>query len=33
MTGYLTAISLAKRMGANDIVSLLNETLSEEQAA
>jgi hypothetical protein len=33
MAGYLTAISLAKRMGANDIVSLLNETLSEEQAA
>jgi len=33
MAGYLTAISLAKRMGAADIVNLLNKTLAEEQAA
>jgi ferritin-like metal-binding protein YciE len=33
MAGYLTAISLAKRLGAADVVNLLNETLSEEQAA
>jgi ferritin-like metal-binding protein YciE len=33
MAGYLTAISLAKRMGAADVVSLLTESLGEEQAA
>jgi ferritin-like metal-binding protein YciE len=33
MAGYLTAISLAKRMGASEVVTLLNETLAEEQAA
>src|ERR1700729_4655595 len=33
MAGYLTAISLAKRLGQNDIVTLLSETLAEEKAA
>jgi len=33
MAGYLTAISLAKKMGAGDIVNLLTESLGEEQAA
>src|SRR5580704_10965099 len=33
MAGYLTAISLAKRVGQNDIVKLLSETLTEEEAA
>lgn len=33
MAGYLTAISLAKKMGAADIVSLLTQSLGEEQAA
>jgi ferritin-like metal-binding protein YciE len=33
MAGYITAISLAKQLGQNDVVKLLNETLSEEQAA
>src|ERR1700729_81459 len=33
MAGYLTAISLAGRMGQNDIVTLLSETLAEEKAA
>jgi ferritin-like metal-binding protein YciE len=33
MAGYLTAISLAERMGAREVVSLLQKSLSEEQAA
>ena len=33
MAGYLTAISLAKRMGAADVVSLLQQSLDEEEAA
>ena len=33
MAGYLTAISLAQRMGAKDIVTLLQESLAEEQGA
>lgn len=33
MAGYMTAISLAERMGARDIVSLLQKSLSEEKAA
>jgi len=33
MAGYLTAISLAKRMSATDVVNLLSQSLGEEQAA
>jgi ferritin-like metal-binding protein YciE len=33
MAGYMTAISLAGRMGANEVVILLKETLAEEEAA
>ena len=33
MAGYLTAISLAKRLGAVDVVNLLQQSLTEEQAA
>ncbi len=33
MAGYLTAISLSKRMGAAEVVTLLNQTLAEEQGA
>jgi ferritin-like metal-binding protein YciE len=33
MAGYLTAISLAKRMGAADVVNLLQQSLTEEQNA
>lgn len=33
MAGYLTAISLAKRMGAADVVNLLQQSLAEEVAA
>jgi ferritin-like metal-binding protein YciE len=33
MAGYTTAISLAKRLGNNEVVSLLSETLAEEEAA
>ena len=33
MAGYITAISLAKRIGASEVVNLLNESLTEEQAA
>jgi ferritin-like metal-binding protein YciE len=33
MAGYLTAISLAERIGAKKVVSLLQKSLSEEQAA
>jgi ferritin-like metal-binding protein YciE len=33
MAGYLTVISLAKRMGANQVVTLLQESLQEEEAA
>jgi ferritin-like metal-binding protein YciE len=33
MAGYLTAISLAKRMGAAEVVGLLQQTLVEEQGA
>ena len=33
MAGYLTAINLAKRMGQSDVVSLLQESLAEEEAA
>jgi ferritin-like metal-binding protein YciE len=33
MAGYLTAIDLATRMKASDVVGLLKESLAEEQAA
>src|SRR6202050_5477600 len=33
MAGYLTAISLAERIGAKDVVSLLKQSLAEEQGA
>jgi ferritin-like metal-binding protein YciE len=33
MSGYLTAISLAKRMGAGEVVTLLQQSLAEEQGA
>jgi ferritin-like metal-binding protein YciE len=33
MAGYLTAISLADRIGAREVVKLLQESLAEEQAA
>jgi ferritin-like metal-binding protein YciE len=33
MAGYLTAISLAERIGAKEVVSLLKASLAEEQAA
>jgi ferritin-like metal-binding protein YciE len=33
MAGYTTAISLAKRLGSTDVVSLLKASLAEEQAA
>ncbi len=33
MAGYTTAILLAQQLGENEVVSLLNETLKEEQAA
>jgi ferritin-like metal-binding protein YciE len=33
MAGYLTAISLAERVGAREVVSLLQKSLAEEQAA
>jgi ferritin-like metal-binding protein YciE len=33
MAGYTTAINLATQMGAKDVVSLLNESLAEEEAA
>lgn len=33
IAGYLTAVGLAKRMGAADAVNLLMESLGEEQAA
>jgi ferritin-like metal-binding protein YciE len=33
MAGYLTAISLAQRIGAKGVVSLLQKSLAEEQAA
>src|SRR5579862_1930287 len=33
MAGYLTAISLAERIGAKGVVSLLQKSLAEEQAA
>src|ERR1700722_20798084 len=33
MAGYLTAISLAERIGAKEVVSLLQKSLGEEQAA
>lgn len=33
MAGYLTAISLAERIGAKEVVSLLKKSLTEEQAA
>lgn len=33
MAGYMTAISLAQRLGKNDVVALLKESLAEEQAA
>ncbi len=33
MAGHMTAISLAQRMGANEVVSLLQESLAEEQGA
>jgi ferritin-like metal-binding protein YciE len=33
IAGYTTAINLAKQLGNNEAVSLLNESLKEEQAA
>lgn len=33
MAGYLTAISLAKRIGATEVVNLLQQSLAEEQGA
>jgi ferritin-like metal-binding protein YciE len=33
MAGYLTAISLAERMGAGEVVKLLKKSLGEEQTA
>jgi ferritin-like metal-binding protein YciE len=33
MAGYLTAISLAERIGAREVVTLLKKSLAEEQAA
>jgi ferritin-like metal-binding protein YciE len=33
MAGYTTAINLAKQLGNNEVVSLLNENLKEEQVA
>ena len=33
MAGYMTAISLAKRMGAADVAALLSESLGEEENA
>ena len=33
MVGYLTAISLAKKTGADEVVSLLKASLAEEEAA
>jgi ferritin-like metal-binding protein YciE len=33
MAGYLTAISLAKRMGATEVVTLLGQSLAEEENA
>jgi ferritin-like metal-binding protein YciE len=33
MAGYMTAISLAQRIGKSDVVALLKESFSEEQAA
>ena len=33
MAGYMTAISLAKRLGAADVVNLLQQSLAEEEAA
>ena len=33
MAGYLTALSLAKRMGAAEVVNLLQQNLAEEEAA
>ncbi len=33
MAGYMTAISLAERMGEREVVKLLQQSLAEEQAA
>lgn len=33
MAGYMTAISLAKRLGASDVAILLQESLAEEEGA
>jgi ferritin-like metal-binding protein YciE len=33
MAGYLTAISLAQRIGKSDVVALLKVSLAEERAA
>jgi len=33
MAGYMTAISLAERIGAGEAVSLLKQSLAEEEAA
>jgi ferritin-like metal-binding protein YciE len=33
MAGYMTAIGLAQRMGASDVVALLKQSLAEEEAA
>jgi ferritin-like metal-binding protein YciE len=33
MAGYMTAISLAERVGASKVMTLLQKSLAEEQAA
>jgi ferritin-like metal-binding protein YciE len=33
IAGYLTAISLAKRIGSGEVVGLLKESLAEEEGA
>jgi ferritin-like metal-binding protein YciE len=33
MSGYITAISLAQRLGAREVVNLLQKSLAEEEAA
>jgi len=33
MAGYMTAISLAQRLGSTQIVTLLKQSLAEEEAA
>jgi ferritin-like metal-binding protein YciE len=33
MVGYMTAVSLAERIGATEVVMLLKKSLAEEQSA